>query len=482
MKKTPNVIVVITDHQRADSLGMVQCGREVMPRLNRFAKGATVFKRAYTTAPLCIPARTSMATGIYPTAGIPINDFSGCAARHQLLATKFLEEAGYAIAYIGKNDIRTLPAPRDQHKACTWIDKEDYVNWLRGQNLPEHPGWENDEAAFKDHFYKQVEEVLPGGPVTSRYSYPVTGKWRGDLETFRDFYFYRIMRNWLRERAHGNSPFAAFFSIPSPHPPLEVPAPYHDLYDPDNLDLPPHIGQPAHDEPASRRKAVARQLADDATEADHRQACAAHFALLTLADDIFGQLLDDLEEMGLTNDTVIVFTSDHGHHLGQHRLFGINELYEQTVHVPLVVKVPGGRTGEVHQLVSHLSIAPTLLDLAGLEPPPAVEAPSLVATATKGTRPPMAPQFFQFSGQIGYGYLRRGVVTTRYKYIHDPADSPELYDLEKDPLEMNNIARDPRFAGILAEHHALCRDWHLAQNDWADWKPGPPLSLPQEPL
>ena len=116
MNKQPNLLVVITDHQRADSLGMVQCGREVMPHLNRFAAQSTVFRRAYTTAPLCLPARTAMATGDYPTRGLPINDFSGCAARHQHLVTRQLEEAGYQISYIGKNDIRTLPAPADQHR------------------------------------------------------------------------------------------------------------------------------------------------------------------------------------------------------------------------------------------------------------------------------------------------------------------------------------------------------------------------------
>jgi arylsulfatase A-like enzyme len=470
MNKQPNVIVVITDHQRADSLGMVQCGREVMPRLNRFAKSGTVFSRAYTTAPLCLPARTAMATGTYPTAGLPINDFSGCAARHQILATSFLEKAGYEVAYIGKNDIRTLPAPPDQHDTCEWSDKRSYAEWLREQGLPEHPGWEDDEEGFHGYFYKQVEEVLPDGPVTSRYSHPATGKWKGKLENFRDFYFYREMRHWLEQRAGDDAPFAAFFSIPSPHPPLEVPDPYYAMYDPDQVELPPNIGHPSEGEPANRSRAVARQLADAATESDHRKAWAAHLGLLSLADDIFGKLLDDLDELKLADDTVIIFTSDHGHHLGQHRMFGINELYEQTVHVPLIARFPNGHAGKVDELVSHLSIAPTLLDVAGLQSPPGMIGPSLVPTIGEGKPPAEAPQFFQFSGQIGYGYYRRGVVTRRYKYIYDPEDESELYDLENDPLEMRNLARDPAFKEILKEHHTLCRNWHLGQDDWINWE------------
>ena len=466
MSQLPNIIVVITDHQRADSVGMVQCGREVMPRLNRFASESTVFTRAYTTSPLCIPARTSMATGQYPTRGIAINDFSGQAAREQQLVTARLEEAGYSIACIGKNDIRTRPRPQDQHRNGLWVGKEDFEAWLEAEGLPEFPGWEGRQDAFLDYFYKEVQEVLPDGPVTSRYSHPATGIWEGEQENFRDFYFYRRMRGWLEERAGEDAPFAAFFSIPSPHPPLIVPEPYASMYNPDTIDLPANVGIPAEGEPANREQAVARQLARDATESDHRRAWAAHLGLLSLADDIFGRLLDDLDRLGLAGKTLVLFTSDHGHHLGQHNMFGINELYEQTVHVPLIARLPGGYNGILEQPVSHLSIAPTLLDLAGLPADPAMPRQSLRAAIAGGQPPPDEPQFFQFSGQIGRGYFRRGVVTRHYKYIHDPEDAPELYHLSSDPLETVNLAPLPEYAKILARHEALCREWHQAQGDW----------------
>lgn len=470
MSKQPNLIVVITDHQRADSLGMVQCGREVMPRLNRFAESASVFRRAYTTAPLCLPARTAMATGQYPTQGLSINDFSGKEARQQDLVTRQLEASGYRIAYIGKNDILTQPSPQAQHQQCEWADKRDYAAWLKERNLPEHPGFEHSEEDFLSHYYKEVEEVMLSGPVSSRYSYPATGRWEGDLENFRDFYFYRRMRDWLEDQKEVDAPVAAFFSIPSPHPPLMVPEPYAGMYDPETIDLPANVGVPAEGEPANRQRAVARQLSKDATEADHRKAWAAHLGLLSLADDVFGKLLDDLDRLGFTDDTVVLFTSDHGHHLGQHNMFGINELYEQTVHVPLVARFPGGHVGSFDQLVSHLDIAPTLLDLAGVEPVGHLPGISLKNTLSLSERPPERPQFFQFSGQIGYGYFRRGVVTRRYKYIYDPEDEPELYDLESDPIETRNLASLPDYQSILVHHHELCRTWHEEANDWVTFE------------
>jgi choline-sulfatase len=317
-----------------------------------------------------------------------------------------------------------------------------------------------------------VKEVLPDGPVTSRYSHPATGRWEGELENFRDVYFSRRMRDWLELRATGDDPFCAFYSIPSPHPPLLVPEPYAGMYDPEAIDLPANVGVPAKGEPTNRQLAVARQLSQGATVADHRKAWAAHLGLLSLADDLFGKLIDDLDRLGLSDNTMILFTSDHGHHLGQHNMFGINELYEQTIHVPLVVRLPGGATATIDEPVSHLDIAPTLLDLAGIEPARDAPGISLKTSLSQGKPPPERPQFFQFSGQIGYGYFRRGVVTRRYKYIYDPEDEPELYDLEADPLETRNLARLPDYQATLDQHHELCRAWHEAAGDWVDFNKG----------
>ncbi len=469
MNSRPNILVVITDHQRFDSLDMVQGGREVMPRLNQFSRDAMVFTRAYTTSPLCIPARTAMATGHYPTRGIPINDFSGKEAREQSLATVYLEQAGYHVGYIGKNDIRVRPTGRDQHPHSTWLDKEDYEAWLQAEGLPAHPGWEGREAAFLDYYYKDVEEVLPDRVNPSRYSHPATGTWEGSKASFRDYYFTDQMETWLESAIKSNQPFAAFFSIPSPHPPLVVPEPFNSWYTPETLELPPYLGQPAEGEPANRDRSVARQLARSASELDMRNAWAAHLALLGVADDCFGRVLDKLEALGLDDNTLVLFTSDHGHHLGSHRMFGINELYEQTVHVPMIARLPGGHSGSHGGLCSHLDVAPTLLDLAGLEVPDAMDGRSLVPLLSGEATLPDEPQYFQFSGQIGYGYFRRGVVTQRYKYVFDPEDIPEFYDLEKDPFEMNNLSMDPDSAKAMTQHHEWCKAWHLAHGDWLDF-------------
>ena len=98
----------------------------------------------------------------------------------------------------------------------------------------------------------------------------------------------------------------------------------------------------------------------------HRKAWAAHLGLLTLADDIIGNVLDDLTQLNISEQTAVFCTSDHGHHLGQHNMFGINELYEQTIHIPLIVRFPRGISQRVEQLVNHLDIVPTILDLTGI--------------------------------------------------------------------------------------------------------------------
>jgi len=463
----PNFLLLITDHQRADSIGMQQNGREVTPHLNAFARDNAHFRRAYTTAPLCIPARTAMATGVYPTRGNPINDFTGTSAREQTLFTQRLSDVGYRIAWIGKNDIYTRPPLNEQPSDSFFVTRADYEEYRQRNDLGDIP---NNRPGFREHFYKEVGEFLTDRTERRNYSRPATGVWDGgELEQFCDFYLYRETARFLEQAAADETPFAACFSIPSPHPPLNVPEPYASLYDPEQLVLPDNVGQSATCEPSNRAQAVARQLSAGEGIEKHRAAWAAHLGLVSLADDIVGRLLADLDRLQLADSTVVIFTSDHGHHLGQHNMFGINELYEQTINVPLIVRIPGGQPRIVDKPVGHLDLAPTILDLAGVQVPESLTGLPLGSAQRSADPFPERPMFCQFSGQIGVGDLRRGMVTERYKFIYDPRDIAELYDLCDDPLEMNNLAPLSEYREIVAELFARCRDWHRSQEDWIDW-------------
>jgi arylsulfatase A-like enzyme len=168
-------------------------------------------------------------------------------------------------------------------------------------------------------------------------------------------------------------------------------------------------------------------------------------------------------------DTAVLFTVDHGGHLGQHRLYQRMEMYEPAARIPLIVSVPGAETRQFDAPVSHLDVMPTLHELLGLDVPGGFDGVSLARSVLEGA-PPERPVLSQFSGGPDAGFLRRAVITRCYRYIFAPNEWRELYDLDKDPLEMENLADEPAFADTEAELHDVCGrgDRHTETGFWID--------------
>lgn len=466
MPDRPNILVIMTDHQRADSIGMVQCGVEVAPCLDRLAREAAVFERAYTTSPLCVPARTALATGKYPTRnGVVFNDWRGVRAGDHQTIHELLKSAGYAVGHVGVHHVRVRPEMRERLDFETWVDSSDHVRHLQtvGVDIAPPEGW----GAFRPEFVENHE----GRPVKVRYSNVRTARWPGPAEHFKDSWFCRKAAEFIRRKR--TRPFALFVNLWAPHPPLRVPEPYYSRFDPDGIELPDNVGVPADAEPPGRRRGVSAQLAEGVAPEEWRRAWAAHLGLVSLADEGIGRILEALDGSGLADDTVVLFTVDHGEQLGQHRMYQKMEMYEPAIRVPLMFRVPGtGRPvfrGVIEGPVSHLGIMPTLLELAGVPVPDDLDGESLLDCITSGAPPPEEAVFSQYSGNPTVGDIRRAVLTRRYKYVYDPADEPELYDLEDDPLEMRNLAPDPAHREVLLDLHGRCRAWAEAHGDWVDF-------------
>ncbi len=463
MNTRPNILLVMTDHQRADSLGMVQCGREVTPNLNRLMREATTFTRAYDTCPLCVPARTALATGIYPTKnGVVYNDWKGATAGDWEPFHKTLQNSGYHVGHAGVDHIRVKPFLRDQGLDF-FVNQEDYNRWAEDLGVTTSRAPSELTLVLEEVDGRQVQQKYSSHKV-SRYDYP--------LETFKDFYFLDQSLKFLRERPW-DRPFALFTYLWAPHPPLRVPEPYASMYDPLQVTLPDNIGIPAKNEPPLRRKGMPAQMAEHVTPQEWQKAWAAHLGLTTMADDILGKLIEELKTQGVYDNTCILFTSDHGDHLGQHRMYQKMEMYEEAIHVPLVLKLPvsaedPARTASVSGVVSHLDICPTLLQAAGIDPGEG-DGISLIPLAQGGTPDPDRVVFSQYSGNPGYGTIRRAAVTERYKYVYDGQHCHELYDLKQDPHEMRNLAEDDAYRDIANRLYAACRAYHQDRGDYFQW-------------
>ena len=460
--KPPNLLFIMTDQQRADSLGMIQAGWEVCPTLNRLAAESAVFTRAYNTCPLCVPTRTALATGIYPTRnGVVCNDWRGVRAGDHAPIHQVLIQAGYDVAHVGVDHIRVAPSLRDRVDFALWVDNADYARFQ------EEHGIADDRERTKRLFKRRVVENQEGMPTPADYSNTATETWPHPAELFKDRYFCQRAIQFLQEAR--NKPFALFLYLWAPHPPLRIPEPYASMFPPDELELPPNVGIPAEGEPANRRRGIAAQMAEGVSMDQWRRVWAAHLGLVWLADDGIGRVLAALEMAGRDHDTITCFTVDHGDHLGQHRMYQKMEMYEQAVRVPWLVRVPGLAPRRIEETVSHLDVLPTLADLMGLEVASNLDGLSMAEVIRGGEAPPSRPVHAQYSGNPVVGDIRRAVIAQRYKYIHDPDDVAELYDLREDPLEMRNLAADPAHQRVVSELHAEARAWGVSHGDWVSF-------------
>ena len=468
--KRPNILFIMTDHQRADSLGMVQDGTEVTPRLNRLAAQGTVFTRAYTTCPLCVPARTALATGKYPTEnGVVFNDWQGLRAGDHSPVHQFLFEAGYDVGHIGVHHIRVAPPLQDRVPFSKWSGNREYSKFLFQCGMEEPSG---DLQRFK----KEVTDRQDGRVVKAHYSNTKTAVWPHPEEYFMDSYFCQQAIDFIVQKK--DKLFALFVYLWAPHPPLRVPEPYASRFDPARLELPPNVDVTAEGEPCGRRRGVPAQLAANVSMDQWRKVWAAHLGLVNLVDAGIGRILEALDASGQTDNTLVIFTVDHGDHLGQHRMYQKMEMYEQAIRVPLLCKGPGVKSQVFDTPVSHLDLLPTLLEYADMGIPDDVADASKAVDVSKldgislreclerGTSPPERAVFCQYSGNAAIGDLRRAVISKRYKYIYDPADRPELYDLEADPLEMHNMASSYEGESIVHGLHKEGKAWARSHNDW----------------
>ncbi|GMV78939.1 MAG: hypothetical protein AMXMBFR7_01230 [Planctomycetota bacterium] len=456
----PNLLFVTSDHQRADSIGMLQAGLEVTPRANAFAREAVRFERAYSTCPLCVPARTALATGLYPTRnGMVTNDWSGASAGPHTPLHQVLAEAGYAVAHVGMQHIRVNPPLDARVRFEPYLDHKDYERHLKDRGLR---AWPPDDLAG---FSKELSERQGEARVAASYSHVRTAPSPNANEDFKDVWFAGRAREALRRLAEGSRPFALFVNFWAPHPPLWVPRDRFGLFPPERIDLPADVGLVPRGEPANRRRGVAAQLGAGVSMAQWRAVWSAHLALTHLADEQFGRLLDTLNDSGRGGETAVVYQSDHGDHLGQRAMYQKMECYDPSIRTPLLMRLPGVAACRIADPVSHLHVVPTLLDVLGLEPPGALDAPSLLPDCRAGALRDPQPVFALYAGNSMRGDQRRMIVHGGWKYVYDPDAEPELFDLAADPLEQRNRASEPALTDRQGDLHARLAAWHSERGD-----------------
>lgn len=466
MPDTSHIILMMADHLRADCLSCYGNLGVNTPHLDAMADQSVVFDRAYCSTPLCVPTRTSMATGKWPhTTGCIVN--GGRSTEEKPWAQvgadertyyEHLADAGYAITHSGVSHVRSAKPIEERVPNAKFIGAEGFQA-LRdaGYELP-----------HRDEWWKPVPEWCNGSPTVRMSASPMYVETVPfDASLFPDKVWAQRMVEEI-EKADPNEPRFWVLHLWAPHPPYWIPEPYASMYDPEAIALPANVGRwyeasPAHLLHGSN--AQGSQFMPD----DWRRTWAAYFGLTTMVDDCIGQVIDAFKAKGIWDDAMAMFTQDHGENLGGHGCFQKMTLYEDSARVPMLIKPPGNAHGERRaNPVGHVDIADTFADYAGVEPIEGTWGSSLRTLVDDASAPWREETFSEFNGDHGRAYPSRAIITEQYKYIHHFTGAPEMYDVIADPLEEHNLIGNDAHAELASQLRKRLQQWMRDTNDLLD--------------
>jgi arylsulfatase A-like enzyme len=481
---------MFSDQQRYDTLACYGNDWIQTPNLNALADKSFVFERAYVTQPVCTPARSSIVTGLYPHAArMTVNKMSLPPDKKSIaeMISEDYHTGWYGKWHLGDDVIR-------QHGFDEWVSTED-------GHRPEYTRREY-RSTMSDYHHHLVEhgfepdgEAADGTPMFS-------ARKRANLPEEHQ------MASFLGGRAadfidrNADSPFMLYVSTFEPHPPYY--GPLNDLYDPEALPVGPtflkvpegasmhntvraryctqYLGQPDADvDPYLIGNAASGN--DVTTEAGWRRLRARYFANITLVDRMVGTIIDALERNGLSENTVIVFTSEHGEMGGDHGMLEKRSMYEESARVPLLMHVPwlSHEQTILRGGAGHIDLVPTLLDISGSEVPGHLQGKSLAPVLRGEQTLDGNDVFVQWNGvsdiddrHLGSEEINlrntqpwRTIVRDGWKLALCATDQCELFDLNNDPYEEKNLFDDPAQRERVRNMTARVRLWQHKNGDHA---------------
>jgi arylsulfatase A-like enzyme len=461
----PNFLFVITDQQRFDTIAALGHEHAITPNLDRLVREGTAFTHTYVTAPSCAPSRASLFTGLYPhSLGVLRNDDPW---RHSWVES--LADAGYRCVNVGKMHTFPYETPAGFHERHV-VENKDRSN-------PKLP-------FFLDQWDKAL--AVQGMPKPDRGVHRHRDDYADRLGAFEwelpdemhpDNFVAGLAKLWLERYPETGEPFFLQIGFPGPHPPYDPTDRFIEMYADRDVPLP-------HDTPEdlAAQPAPMKELRQDHLDIDHdgivfledptpeqqRRQRRYYLANVSMIDEQIGELLGALEARGVLDNTVVVFTSDHGDCLGDHGLVQKWNMYEPSVRVPAIVWGPGvAADRKLSGLVEHMDLGPTVLELAGLQPPDWMEAHSL-APALRGD---------EWSGRDhAFSEHARDVILTgtelmtmvrddRYKLVEFiDSDEGQLFDLVADPDEEHTLWDAPEAQAVKAQLLGVISRWRATSS------------------
>jgi len=444
--KRPNILFIINDQHNPRAMGYTHQSPVITPNLDRLATQGVRFTNAYCASPVCAPTRHSIYSGLYPSDhGVLSND----RPMHEGIPTmmSYLNLAGYTTANIGKMH----NAPYHHRRDFQYVLHHEF--YLGPAGISHYAPYLASELKKRGLTFKPWNAPAPGlNWLQDVKTIAFTNDWLPeDLtpERWITDEALKFMRDQLAQRP--NKPFFIHASYFPPHMPYGPIKKYADMYDPATMKLPKNFSR-------SKMNAWCRGGHKPANISDDeiKRWLACYYGFVTQLDAEIGRLLDGLDELGLADNTIVIFTSDHGDMLSEHGMFYKGVMYEGSARVPLIIRWPGmPKNKRESALVSHVDFMPTVLKAAGVTCDTKMEGmdlrPLLTGDRSAWQDRAVHSEFYSYL-PFTHLMLRQG----SYKLIaskHKPKKAKtkyELYDVDKDPWEMNDLTKDPAFATTFA--------------------------------
>ncbi len=432
----PNVIVIMADQLRFDALG-----RGFTPNIDSIREHGIDFTRAYCASPLCVPARGAFFTGRHPnTNGSLINPWLPYDAYygdvHKGIDNLYtLMEDDWCSIHSGKQHLFTEGGKLEDMDAKTiWASTEKtYKEYLAGEGarMPGGP------------YFKSPVPEMKGGTFTrvTRYSNANTGCYDQDEKYYFDRYFADKAVEAIRARDK-SKPLLLNAMFLAPHPPLEIPEPWYSRISYDDFQLPENVGVYYPHQSPLQMYNLTGVIGSRYRKDEWKESWRVYLGLVAMLDSCVGQVLDELKKEGIYDDSIIIFTSDHGEMLGSHALFQKMCMYEESARVPLFISFPDRKHKEIDRVISHIDVLPTLVDYLSLEHKGTFDGKSLLPLINGDVFSNDNTAYIQFDGNGARSNFQRCIVKGSYKLIVDYFKDEmffELYDVVSDPGETENL-------------------------------------------
>ncbi|MCZ6616557.1 MAG: sulfatase-like hydrolase/transferase [Gammaproteobacteria bacterium] len=487
-KVKQNFLFIIADQLRADHVGFGGNSVVQTPNIDDLAARATQFNRAYVANPICMPNRASILTGRMPSVhgtrfnGIPLDRSAHTFVRE-------LHNNGYHTGHIGKAHYQNLgdgpsgivdklfPVPGDALTSPHPDGWDQFEMHEAHQNAyvempPDYYGFQHTELLTHHsdlcagHYYHWVKERgydlrKLQGPANAKRRYD---QWQQVYQTAlpEEIYPTRYVADrscrYLEDMVGSGNPFFLHVSFPDPHHPFTPPGKYYDMYEPASIDLPatfydPHEASMPHYRFMTRRRGKIPKMwvaAFSPTEDQFRHAAAAEYGMISLIDHAVGQILATLDATGLAENTIVIFTSDHGDMFGDHGIMLKGAMhYEGAIRIPLLIARPEQAALQTEGLAGSLDLAQTLLELAGVPEYHGLQGVSLVpmlddADVRVRTQVLIEEDEMFDMMLVGHPFRARTLITENERLsIYQHIEQGELFDLSEDPGELHNAWTDP---------------------------------------